>query len=201
MGAQVAIVKTGIANLASVKAGLHRAGAEVSIVDTPEELESSPYVVLPGVGAFAAGMKKLEESRIKGILIERIASGKPTLAICLGLQLLFEESEESPGIQGMGILPGKVRRFASELTVPHFGWNKVEPSPNCDVLTPGYAYFANSYKVTEVPDDWNPAYTEYGGRFVSGFEKGAVVCGQFHPELSSTWGLGLIQRWLEKGQG
>jgi imidazole glycerol phosphate synthase glutamine amidotransferase subunit len=201
MSPQVSIVKTGIANLASVQAGLERAGAQVHIVDSPEEVETAPFVVLPGVGAFAAGMNKLEETGIKGVLIERISSGRPTLAICLGLQLLFEESEESPGVQGLGIIPGKVQRFAQNLTVPHFGWNKVKPSSECDLLTPGYAYFANSYRVTEVPDDWSPAYTDYGQEFVSGFEKGAVLCGQFHPELSSAWGLGLLQRWLEKGQG
>lgn len=197
MTKKVTIISTGIANIASVIAGLERIGAEVEVSCEQKKIIESDYVVLPGVGTFAAGMRKLRETGLDESLKKRIQSEKPTLAICLGLQLLFEESEESPNEKGLGILPGKAKRFSKELRVPHFGWNRVSPSTESNLLHSGYAYFANSFYIEKVPEGWIPSYTTYGSTFVSGFEKGPIAAGQFHPELSGAWGQEFMKRWLK----
>lgn len=198
---EVVVVRTGVANLASVLAGLRRAGAMPRIGNEPRDIEQAGHLLLPGVGAFAAGMRQLTSDGLVEPLRARIAAGKPTLAICLGLQLLCAASEEDPGVQGLGLISGVVRRFPDSVRVPQMGWNSVEPDPNCRILQPGYAYFANSFRLTECPTGWQAAYAEHGGRFVAAIENGAVVGGQFHPELSGQWGLGLLQRWLGTSAG
>jgi len=196
----VYVVRTGTANLASVLAALERVGAACALTDDPREVERADRVVLPGVGAFAAAMEALRATGLDHALRARIEAGRRTLGICLGLQLFFEGSEESPGVEGLGILPGTVRRFTSTtVRVPQLGWNAVEPGNGCALLTAGHAYFANSYRVDAVPAEWRAAYTEHGERFVSAFERGRVLACQFHPELSGAWGHALLRRWLEEG--
>jgi imidazole glycerol phosphate synthase glutamine amidotransferase subunit len=196
----VYVVRTGTANLASVLASLERVGAACALTDDPREVERADRVVLPGVGAFAAAMESLRTTGLDHALRARIEAGRRTLGICLGLQLFFEGSEESPGVEGLGILPGTVRRFTSTtVRVPQLGWNAVEPSSGCVLLTAGHAYFANSYRVDAVPSDWRAAYTDHGERFVSAFERGRVLACQFHPELSGAYGHALLRRWLEEG--
>lgn len=188
------MIRTGVANLASVLAGLARAGAEASLVASADEVERASHVLLPGVGSFAPGMAALREAGLAGALRARIAAGRPTLAICLGLQMLAEGSEEAPGVPGLGVMRGVARRFSEEVTVPQLGWNLVEGSGG--LIESGYAYFANSYRIVEAPDGWTPAWTDHGGRFCAGLQRGAVLACQFHPELSGPWGLGLLGRWL-----
>lgn len=192
----VAVVPTGTANLASVRAGLERAGARAELVRTPAAVRSAARLVLPGVGAFGAGMQRLRELELVDALRERIAEGRPTLAVCLGLQLLCRASEEAGGVAGVGALDVDVRRFPSDVRVPQLGWNRVEPDADCRTLTPGYAYFANGYRLDAVPEGWAAARSEHGGRFVAAVERGPAVLCQFHPELSGAWGRGLIERWL-----
>ncbi len=192
----VTIVATGVANTASVSTSLRRCGASVQITDDPAQVRDAEALVLPGVGSFAAGMERLRERGLDVPIIERIGEGRPMLAICLGLQLLFEGSDESPGVAGLGVIPGVIRRFDPSVRTPQFGWSRVEAGTGCAVLDSGDAYFANSYRVGEPPQGWVAATSEHGARFVAALERGPVVACQFHPELSGSWGLALLTRWL-----
>jgi imidazole glycerol-phosphate synthase subunit HisH len=199
MPRRVAILRTGVANVASVMAAFRRLGAEPDLVDDAADVRSADHLVFPGVGAFGAAMERLRVDGLGEAVRERIDSGKPTLAVCLGMQLLFEESEEAPGIAGLGVVQGTITRFPDSIRVPQFGWNRVEASPECRLLDSGHAYFANSYRAEYVDGDWATAVSEHGGRFVAAFERGAVLACQFHPELSGEWGTKLLDRWLECG--
>jgi imidazole glycerol-phosphate synthase subunit HisH len=192
------ILRTGVANVASVRAALERVGAQALEVETANEVRSLDYLVFPGVGSFAAGMARLRQDGLDEAIRTRIEAGLPTMAICLGLQLLFETSDESPGVTGLGVLPGHVARFPDSVRIPQFGWNRVEASPECRLIETGYAYFANSYRVVDIPRDWTRATAHHGGSFVAAFEKGDVLACQFHPELSGSWGMALMSRWLGK---
>lgn len=188
-------MRTGTANLASVVAALRRLGAEPQLTAEPGKVENAAAVVLPGVGSFGAAMQALGADGMAGVLRERIAAGRPTLCVCLGLQLLCEESEESPGARGLGVIAARVRRFERPLRVPQFGWNHVRAAAG-KLVQSGYAYFANSYCLRESPAGWHAAVAEYGGPFVAALERGAVLACQFHPELSGAWGAELLGRWL-----
>ena len=196
-GIPVAVVRTGTANLASVLAGLRRAGADPAVADSPEDLEGAGRIVLPGVGAFGAAMQTLEESGMREAVRRWFADGRPALAVCLGLQLLGTGSEESPGIEGLGVAGVRAGRFGEEVRVPQLGWNRIEPDGGSRLLEEGYAYFANSYRWETVPEGWTAAWSDHGGPFVAAIERGPVVACQFHPELSGNWGQDLLARWLE----
>ncbi|MGD8452768.1 MAG: imidazole glycerol phosphate synthase subunit HisH [Phycisphaerae bacterium] len=193
---EVIVVRTGVANVASVVAGLLRAGGAPRLTSDAEEVRSAERVVLPGVGAFAAGMSCLRGAGLDTALKDRIAAGRATLAVCLGLQLLCEGSEEDVDEAGLGVLRGCASRFPESVSVPQLGWNRVEPDAGCRLLRPGYAYFANSYRLANGPVGWPAAYAEHGGRFVAAVETDCVLACQFHPELSGTWGTELLGRWL-----
>jgi imidazole glycerol phosphate synthase glutamine amidotransferase subunit len=142
-------------------------------------------------------MENLERTGLVAALRERIEAGRPTLAVCLGLQLLAEGSEESPGVAGLGVLPVRAERFpAGALRVPHLGWNRIVPDREGGLLDEGYAYFAHTFRVTDVPAGWTAARCEYGAPFVAALERGAVLACQFHPELSGAFGRDLLRRWL-----
>ena len=153
-------------------------------------------LVLPGVGTFGATMAGLRAAGLDAVIAERARGGAPILAMCVGLQVLFEASDESPGSEGLGLLQGRVGRFPAAVRVPQFGWNRIEPEPGCRYLEPGYAYFANSYRVLAAPG-CRIATGEHGERFVAALERDQVVACQFHPELSGAYGHQLIARWLE----
>jgi len=197
----VRIVDTGVANTASVVAALARAGAHATPTLDRGAIAAAPLVVLPGVGSFGAGMDRLGRAGLVGPLTDRIARGAPTLAICLGMQLLLEGSEESPGVAGLGVVPGVARRFGQGVVVPQFGWNAVRAGAGCESMRSGHAYFANSYRLTDPPAGWACATADHGGPFVAGMERGAVVACQFHPELSGAWGLELLRSWVGRGEG
>lgn len=202
-GPEVLIIPTGIANLASVEAGLRRAGAQVRTSRDPAELSAAAAVVLPGVGAFDAGLEGLRAlPGMAEALAERIAADRPTLAVCLGLQLLLHGSEESPtGARGLGIVPGRATRFPDSVRVPQLGWNLVEADPACRLLgTGGYAYFANSYRLAEIPAGFACGLADHGGRFVAALERGNLLACQFHPELSGRYGAALLRRFVERAQ-
>lgn len=203
---RVVIVKTGVANIASVLAAFHRLGADTDLSTDPETIASADFVMLPGVGAFAAGMAALggKDGALASALKSRFSSDRPTMAICLGLQLLATASDESPGVAGVSIFEtSHVGRFSSvdgdghTLKVPQLGWNEVVPDDGARFLTRGFAYFANSYRLTDTPPGWVAARAHYGGSFVAALERGPHLACQFHPELSGPWGQALIARWLE----
>ncbi len=199
MSAEVLIVRTGTANLASVRAAFARLGAATEVTEDPLAVERAARVVLPGVGSFGAVASRLVPSPLGEALRRRIAAGRRTLAVCLGLQLLAEASEEAPGVAGLGVVVGTVRRLPAGVRVPQLGWNRVGAGPGCRLLEDGAAYFANSYALDAAPRGWAGATFRHGEPFVAALERGAVLGCQFHPELSGAWGEALLRRWLETG--
>jgi imidazole glycerol phosphate synthase glutamine amidotransferase subunit len=198
-GLTVLVVPTGTANLASIKAAFGRLGATVVMAENPDQIDAAERVVLPGVGAFGASMTEVREHGFHEPLAARIRAGRPTMAVCVGLQLLFDASEESDGVPGLGVLPGTISRLPATLRVPQLGWNQVEPGPDCAMIEPGHAYFANSYRAAPpAPDGWAAATADHGGPMIAALERGAVLGCQFHPELSGAWGQALMGRWLAR---
>jgi imidazole glycerol phosphate synthase glutamine amidotransferase subunit len=192
---KVVIIQTDTANTASIYAAIERLGADVMISDRVEDIQKADHVVLPGVGTFKAAINNLKKRELMDTIRQKILDNTPVLAICLGLQLLCNESEESPGATGLNIINTKIKRFPEGLCVPHMGWNKVKAAENSCFLENGYAYFANSFYLEGVPGDWKAAHTTHGVEFVSAMEKGNVLACQFHPELSGRWGHELLKRW------
>ncbi len=196
---KVTIADYGVGNLHSISKGLERAGASIEISSNPEELANARCIVFPGVGAFGAAMEVLRPSLLA--IREAIRSGTPTLGICLGMQVLFEGSEESPG-EGVSVVRGQARRLCAP-RVPHMGWNDVAHSGN--PLFEGIPqrtqfYFANSY-VCYPTEKVSISETEYGERFPSAVRKGAICGVQFHPEKSSTPGLRLLSNFIRIAEG
>lgn len=194
----IAVVDTRTANIASMLASLRRIGLDPEITTEARVVREAPRVVLPGVGAFGAGMARLVALDLVDALRERVRAERPLLAVCLGLQLLTAGSEESPGVAGLGIFPElTVGRFVSAPIVPQLGWNLVTPDPGCALLEAGHAYFANSYRLTEAPSGWQAARAHHGEPFVAAIERGPQLACQFHPELSGAWGQALLARWRD----
>ena len=191
----VSILNTGVANIASVRAALQKAGAQVENISKADEILKAQALILPGVGAFKEGMKSLRDNQNENVLLERLDLGKPTFAICLGLQLLCDASEESPGIKGLGFIKSSIKKFPESLRVPHFGWNRVHKESE---ESGSYAYFANSYRLTEAPKGWEVFWSEYGEPFVAMLRRGSVVAAQFHPELSGVFGRKILSSWIKE---
>lgn len=194
--ADILILPTGTANLASVRAAFKKLGKTTALADNPDKVREAAHVVLPGVGTFGATMAGLRSNGLDQAIAERVKNGVATLGMCVGLQVMFEASDESPEAHGLGAVKGSVRRFSEGVRVPQFGWNRIKPDGGCRFLESGYAYFANSFRVQEAPG-CAVARAIHGDPFVAAFEQGGVLACQFHPELSGAFGHRLIQRWLE----
>jgi len=189
-------------NLRSVEKALQTVGAEVHLATKPEQIAPASAVVLPGVGAIGDCVSNLTDQKLVPALREFLATGKPFLGICLGLQALFDESEESGGVKGLGIFPGNVPRFRVEnLKVPHMGWNRLAiQQPGCPLLRdiePGsFVYFVHSYYVAPRDRSLVCATTDYGGAFCSMIWRDNVFATQFHPEKSQTVGLKMLANFV-----
>ena len=191
----VSIINTGVANIASIQSAFAKLGYETEFVCSVADIENAAAVVLPGVGAFEAGMSALNSSGFTEALKQRIADDKPTIAVCLGMQLLCESSEESPGMVGLGVLKCPIGKFSSGIRTPHFGWNQVSGS---SYFGSGYAYFANSFRLGSNPGDgWEVAMCEHGEPFIAAIRRGNVLACQFHPEISGDFGFSILEKWLE----
>ena len=194
----IAIVDYGAGNLASVVKGLRAAGASPRIAQAPSDLDGASAVVIPGVGHFGATQSLGSEWR--SALHRSITRGVPLLGICLGMQFLFEGSDEAPGAPGLGIFQGRLFRLSGEVKVPHVGWNTLDAlgaSPLLDQIEAGDAvYFTHSYAA---PDGAGTiATTRHGVRFASIVERGTVAGMQFHPEKSGAAGLTLLRNWVRQ---
>lgn len=191
---KISIMDYGVGNLHSISKGLERAGANVQMVEDPEELLEAECIVFPGVGAFGAAMEVLRP--VLPALRKKVKDGTPTLGICLGMQILFEKSEESKG-EGVAVIKGTVRRLRRG-RIPQMGWNEVVPKS--DRLFEGVPegsqfYFANSY-ICLPAEDVTIADTVYGMRFASAVRNGAILGVQFHPEKSGRPGLRLLSNFV-----
>lgn len=197
----LAIVSTGLANIASVRAAFLRLGAEPALTDSARLVRDADAVVLPGVGALGPALARLRARDAEGdsladALMARVAAGRPTLAICLGLQLLCTGSDEAPGVPALASADVHVARLDAAPSLPHFGWNEVVPTAASTLVRRGHAYFAHSYGAATAPRGFEVAWTVHGAPFVAAFEQGALLACQFHPELSGTYGAELLRRWL-----
>jgi glutamine amidotransferase len=201
----IAIIDYGMGNLRSVEKGFERMGHEAVVTREAKTILSASKVVLPGVGAFPDCMRNLREYGLIDVVHESIDSGKPFLGICLGLQLLFTESEEFGISKGLDIIKGRVIRFKGpefrDLKIPHMGWNSVSIKRRApalqDVPDNSYVYFVHSFHV--VPEDKNviATTTSYGIDFVSSIWKDNIFATQFHPEKSQALGLSILKRFGE----
>lgn len=208
----ILLIDYGIGNLRSVQKALEAAGARVVLSADPAEVARADKLVLPGVGAFGDGMAGLRDGGWVPPLLEAVGRGVPLLGICLGMQLLFERSEETPGVPGLGLLPGEARRFPADLRgpdgarlkVPHTGWNQLwplVPSALLAGLEPGaYAYFNHAYYCVPVRPDDVLAESDYGLRFAAMVGRGSLFGAQFHPEKSQAVGLGILRNFVELGR-
>lgn len=201
----IAVIDYGVGNLFSVEKALAVLGADVRVTSEEEVIRQADKIVLPGVGAFGDCMKNLEESGLIPVLMESVTAGKPLLGICVGLQILFDGSEESPGVRGLGLIPGMVKKIqAPGLKVPHMGWNSLairEPRQQLDLFAglaeKPYVYFVHSYHA--VPEDPSviTSVTEYGEQLTASVAKGNIQATQFHPEKSGDVGLHILKNFIE----
>ena len=191
----VAIIDSGVANLAAVESALTDLGVVYTITGDPKAALQASHVVLPGVGRFSAGLETLRRDGLDAAVCEIHERGTPFLAVCLGMQMLGDGSDESPDTPGLGIVSGRFQRLPDSVRVPHLGWNQVRADENSG-LPSGTAAFANSYYLPKPPTGWSACWTTHGATFVSMLARGRTVACQFHPELSGPFGMGLIRDWL-----
>ncbi|HTL48481.1 MAG TPA: imidazole glycerol phosphate synthase subunit HisH [Verrucomicrobiae bacterium] len=199
----IAIVDYGMGNLRSVSKALEHLGAKVSVTSSPRDILKADKVVLPGVGAFGDAVEGLKTNALLDPLREYIKLGKPFLGICLGLQLLFHESEESPSITGLDVYSGKVQGFRSRgVKVPHMGWNQIHKNTDHPLLRnipdESYFYFVHSFYAAPQDASVTAATCEYGQeKFAVAVGKDHVFATQFHPEKSQKAGLNLLQNFVK----
>lgn len=197
----IAVIDYGVGNLRSVCNALEKMGGEAEVIHSAGDIEKAEALVLPGVGAFYQAMENLKSLGMVEPLCQAIQSGKPFLGICLGLQLLFTESEEGE-CEGFNIIPGKVKRFKVEgLKVPHMGWNGIQFKNESKNLLEGisenaYFYFAHSYYVEPEDEKAILTTTEYGVKFTSAIREGNIFGVQFHPEKSGERGLKVLKNFV-----
>ena len=206
----ITIIDYGMGNLRSVQKALETLGFDAIITNDPKGIENATSLILPGVGSFGAAMNNLKKSGLSNPLIEYLKSGRPYLGICLGLQLLFEESSEEGYHKGLGVLPGQVVRFEfngskDRLTIPHMGWNSIKTNKKCsylnDIKENTMFYFVHSYYVKPIDDKIIVSNTVYGFEFASIIEYKNIFATQFHPEKSSQEGLKILKNFAMKNNG
>ncbi len=199
----IAIIDYGVGNLRSVEKAFHFIGAEANISSDKREILKADAVVLPGVGAFEEAMDRLDKAGMIDVVKETIEGNKPFLGICLGMQLLFDYSEEGNGkTKGLGILKGSIKQLPADmnLKVPHMGWNSLKTGSNCTLFqnlpSNPYVYFVHSYYLTAEDRTIVAATTDYGIEFDVAVNKGNLYATQFHPEKSGKVGLSMLRNFV-----
>jgi imidazole glycerol phosphate synthase glutamine amidotransferase subunit len=195
----IAILDYGAGNLRSVENALAEIGAAYMLVHDPAGLRDARKIILPGVGHFGQMMRALDQMRVRDMLLERIRAGVPFLGICLGLQALFERSEEAPEARGLGLYQGTVRRFSPDARVPHMGWNQLVASGESRLLAGldphAFVYFAHSYYAPAIAQ--TAASCTYSVSYTAVLESGNAFAVQFHPEKSGPAGLRVVRNFVE----
>ena len=199
----IAIVDYGMGNLRSVSKAFQSQEFPAVVTRNPEDISQASGLVLPGVGAFGDCVKNLNEYGLIDPILRFIDSGKPFLGICLGLQVLFEKSEEAPGVKGLGVIKGRVVKFPDfkkeRLKVPHMGWNQISIKKDVPILNGvpenSWFYFVHSYYPSPEDDSVSAVKTTYGFEFTAAVQKDNIFASQFHPEKSSDLGLKMIQNF------
>jgi imidazole glycerol phosphate synthase glutamine amidotransferase subunit len=196
----IAIVDYGMGNLRSVTNAFRMLGGDVVVTRKKETIRTSKAVVLPGVGAFGKCIENLKNFELFDLIKDLIMNDKRYLGICLGMQTLFESSEEAPGIQGMGVIKGDVPRFTGNIKVPHMGWNSIEIQTEGNIFrginNGEFFYFVHSYYCRPI-EDITATKTTYGVEFTSSIQRGRLFACQFHPEKSQQAGLKLLQNFID----
>ena len=198
----IAVIDYDAGNLKSVEKALIFLGETPVITRDREELLAADKVILPGVGAFGDAMDRLHHFGLVDVIKEVVQPGTPFLGICLGLQLMLDSSEESPGVEGLGLLPGKILKIPETpgMKVPHMGWNSLKIDPNSRLFKGipdgNYVYFVHSYYLKAGSEDIVAATTEYGTHIHAAVEKGNLYACQFHPEKSSQTGLKILENFI-----
>ncbi len=194
----VAVLDYGIGNLRSAQKGLERVGADARLTADPAVIADAAGVVLPGVGAFGRCAEELRAAGLEPLVHDAVASGRPFLGICIGMQLLYDGSDESPGVAGLGVLPGKIQLLPDGVKRPQMQWNRLDvrrPSPLLEGLGPSpWMYFVHSYVAVDGPEV--VATCDYGGPVTALVERGNVAACQFHPEKSGANGLRLLANFV-----
>ncbi len=197
---KVVIIDYGMGNLYSVKNALLGVGAEPVVTSDRDVIAAAERVILPGVGAFGDCMANLEKSGLIPVIRELLASGRPFLGICLGMQLLFEGSDEAPGVTGLGYFKGQVKYLPTSLKIPHMGWNKLKmrsPSPLLAGAEGEYVYFVHSFHAEPEDKGIITSVCDYGMEVTASVGCGNVQAFQFHPEKSSRVGMQLLKNFVE----
>lgn len=198
----IAIVDYGAGNVRSVQKALAFVGAPAQLTADPAEIRAASRVVFPGQGHFGQAMAQLQQHGLDDVLREVVAAGTPFLGVCLGLQLLFEASDEAPGVAGLGILRGRCARFAPPRKVPQIGWNRVRATRPGSCLDPVLAaderhfYFVHSFHAVAADPLDVVGVADYDGAFTAAVQRGSLFAAQFHPEKSGQAGLDLLRSWL-----
>ncbi|HTT21493.1 MAG TPA: imidazole glycerol phosphate synthase subunit HisH [Candidatus Sulfotelmatobacter sp.] len=196
---KIALLDYGAGNVASVERALHRLGAESNRAAFPSDLANANRIILPGVGHFAALIRALDERRLREPLMTAIRRGIPFLGICLGLQALYERSEEAPGLAGLAIFAGEVRALPSNVKLPHMGWNRIRVSRRSELLhglsEQDYFYFAHTFAATESSSEV-VATCDHGAQFTVVLQKENIFGVQFHPEKSGAAGARVLRNFL-----
>ena len=197
----IAVVDYGIGNLRSAEKALQHLGADARLSADPDEIRAASAVVLPGVGNFGACMNALRGAGLEAVTEEAATDGRPFLGVCVGMQMLFDGSDESPDVSGLGVVAGRVRRLPDTVRLPQIGWNTLDITPGSRLAAglgdEPWLYFVHSFAPDPVDDAVVAAWCDYGRRFAAAIEIGSLWATQFHPEKSSRSGLRLLTNFVD----
>ena len=197
----IAVVDYGIGNLRSAEKALQHLGADARLTADAADIARADAVVLPGVGNFGACMRALRASGLESVTVDAATDGRPFLGICVGMQMLFDGSDESPDAQGLGVVPGRITRLPSTVRLPQMGWNTLEARAGAQLLAglpdPAWCYFVHTFAPEPSDENVVAAWCEYGRRFAAAVEVGPLWATQFHPEKSGAVGMAMLANFVK----